>query len=349
MPYNNEQQSIMQMFLNKNSILNASQTYASNNQSGIYGDQSNRILTSPEPMLKSSIRKEFRSKFANMTPEGGSPDQQAILISEAYSNEEYPFQLENEMKTRSRFVPQETFNQNKAPIFSRLDDRDNRRSYTPERDEYNDRYSRERDSPLRYDDRQSKRGGGYQQQPSGFDRSIREDRMERSRSPEIRSKQSFQDERPRFQYRSPAEERFSQEEVEILRGNFDAYSKDNRLSEFHLLKLLSLEDFEKSFIGNRIYNCIKQISSKGATFGNYVNYERYVQAMAILARGTIQERLDFVYNIFDPRGEGRITYEEMNIVMGDLFRILRSTKFEHSTLNALCEKVILKETFFNVI
>ncbi len=337
MPYNAQQESILQMFLNKNSILNASanQSYV-NNQSGIYGDQSNRLLSSPEPMLKSSIRKEFRSKFANMTPDRGSPDQQAILISEAYSNEEYPFQLENDMKTQSRFVSQETFNNNKSQNLNRFDERDNNRQYSPEYN--NDRYSRERDNnSLRYDDRQSKRG---YQQASGFDRSIRDERMERSRSPEIRTKPSFQDERPRFQYRSPAEERFSQEEVEILRGNFDAYSKDNRLTEFHLLKLLSLEDFEKSFIGNRIYNCIKQISSKGATFGNYVNYERYVQAMAILARGTIQERLDFVYNIFDPRGEGRVTYEEMNIVMGDLFRILRSTKFEHSTLNTLCEKVI---------
>jgi len=360
---NNNQVSILQVIKDKNksrnNTLNASYSYGGN-------DQSRFLSTNREPILKGSLRKELRGKFG--TDE--SPEQ-AILISEAYGDEDNPFHLD----AKSQYIPKESV-LHRSQTFSRQDDRD-RREFSPPRDprdDYSDGYSRSRGSPGGYDNRQPQMQPKRMAHQPDYERSsyredrmernnygeermersnYREDRMERSRSPELRTRQSYKDERGGgggyqsrtqetrggFQYRNQAEEKFSEEEVEILRGNFDAYSKDNRLSEYNLLKLLSLEDFEKSFIGNRIYNCIKQISAKGATFGNYVNYERYIQAMAILARGTIQERLDFIYNIFDPRGEGRVTWEEMNIVIGDLFRILRATKFEHNTLNVLSEKI----------
>jgi len=146
--------------------------------------------------------------------------------------------------------------------------------------------------------------------------------------------------KPSFQYRHKSEERFSPAEIEILRENYETYAKDGRLNKYSLLKLLSLEDFEDSEIGTRIHNCIKQIASKSASFGNYVNYERYIQAMAILARGSVQERLEFICSVFDPNGDGHVTWEEMNTVLGNMFKILRATKFEHHTLNMLNERVI---------
>lgn len=159
-----------------------------------------------------------------------------------------------------------------------------------------------------------------------------------NKTPERRFKSK--EEGQKFQYKYEAEKKFSPSEVEILRENFEACAKDNRLNKYGLLRLLSLEDFEDNIIGSRIYTCIKQISSQGATFGNYVNYERYIEAMSVLARGDVQERLDFIYNIFDPNGDGYVTKEEMHNVLGSLFKVLRSTKFEHPNLNVLNEKVI---------
>jgi len=209
-----------------------------------------------------------------------------------------------------------------------------RKQNSPPREDVNRYYGRGGEgSPYRNKDQQRRQ--------VEFDSNYREDKRERSPNSPIQNipRKQPNDIKSAFQYRHKSEERFNQAEIEILRENYETYAKDGRLNKYSLLKLLSLEDFDDSIIGNRIYNCIKQISSKGASFGNYVNYERYIQAMAILARGSVQERLEFIFNVFDPNGDGHVTWEEMNTVLGNMFKILRATKFEHHTLNLLNERV----------
>ncbi|VDM61498.1 unnamed protein product [Angiostrongylus costaricensis] len=88
-----------------------------------------------------------------------------------------------------------------------------------------------------------------------------------------------------------------------------------------------------------------------------INFQEFVKALSVLCRGTVDEKLEWLYKLYDPKGKGEITWQRLFYVitsMDDLMGAPHNTKdrwlnlFNFQKFDIGKRGRISKEDFFTV-
>ena len=107
------------------------------------------------------------------------------------------------------------------------------------------------------------------------------------------------------------EKRFHQTHLEKLKRDWAVLSRENKMSKRRLMEYYGLSEIENTEFGTRFFNWVKRPISKRKGADNFLDYDKFIRTTSILTKGSEEERLKFIYTLFDIDGDGFIEREEM--------------------------------------
>lgn len=144
---------------------------------------------------------------------------------------------------------------------------------------------------------------------------------------------------------SNEENRFTEKEVAKLKLDFALISKNGSVLTEKLIEYLGLEEIEMSPFVERLFTTLQQsFEGRGRSrLGGSLSfgYDNFVRLVAILCKGTANERLDLIYKIFDPQDQGYIMKEDFFDVYSMFFHTMMSVEWRQPGLSDLREQVML--------
>ncbi|CAG0921865.1 unnamed protein product, partial [Notodromas monacha] len=72
---------------------------------------------------------------------------------------------------------------------------------------------------------------------------------------------------------------------------------------------------------------------------NYVNFEEYLKVLSLLSRGSMQDKVTWVFRLYDLNGDGRITRAEMSEVVHSIYDLLGNATVPHVSESAVRDHV----------
>lgn len=86
--------------------------------------------------------------------------------------------------------------------------------------------------------------------------------------------------------------RLSPNELKRIKAEFKAHSnKMDIMTKRSFYEYFKIEELQRTYIGERLYNIV----SKGSS----IDLPKFIEAVAILSKGSAQERFEFFFKIFD--------------------------------------------------
>ncbi|KAM3142226.1 hypothetical protein pb186bvf_005635 [Paramecium bursaria] len=131
---------------------------------------------------------------------------------------------------------------------------------------------------------------------------------------------------------------FSKEKLQRIREDFEAYSKENKMSRKKLLEYFGMAELDNKRLGNRIFQCVKSTFSQKKT-GPFLDYAKFLKAISMLAQSNEEGRLRFLYSLFDVNLEGSIEKDEMYNLMMMFLEGMMSINYENNDLNDLKQRI----------
>jgi Ca2+-binding EF-hand superfamily protein len=101
--------------------------------------------------------------------------------------------------------------------------------------------------------------------------------------------------------------------------------------------LLRKSRFVGTKIGDRLFNVFKILNpNPEATF---MTTDPFLKLMAILYKGTLEEKCELFYTFFDQDGDNFVTRDEMITCFSEFFEAFKSFRVDGARLNELRESV----------
>ena len=125
----------------------------------------------------------------------------------------------------------------------------------------------------------------------------------------------------------------NQEEFNAIKKDFESYSKENKMAKRKLLEYFGLLSLENTKFGNRFFNCVKGSSKQQAN--TYLDFAKFLRAICMMSKNVGDERVRFLYSIFDLDGDGYIEKEEMLNIFMSFYDAMSMVKFENPDFEKL--------------
>ncbi|CAO78719.1 EF-hand domain-containing protein [Caenorhabditis elegans] len=68
-----------------------------------------------------------------------------------------------------------------------------------------------------------------------------------------------------------------------------------------------------------------------------INFQEFVKALSILCRGTLDEKLDWLYKLYDPKEKGEVTWDRLFYVITSMDDLMGKHARPHHTREQKCE------------
>jgi Ca2+-binding EF-hand superfamily protein len=108
--------------------------------------------------------------------------------------------------------------------------------------------------------------------------------------------------------------RLSPNELKRIKTEFKAHSnKMDIMTKRSFYEYFKIEELQRTYIGERLYNIV----SKGSS----IDLPKFIEAVAILSKGSDQERFEFFFKIFDIEASSRA---DSNIVCKTYLSLINS-------------------------
>ncbi|CAI4232156.1 unnamed protein product [Auanema sp. JU1783] len=69
-----------------------------------------------------------------------------------------------------------------------------------------------------------------------------------------------------------------------------------------------------------------------------ISFMEFVKALSVLCRGTVEEKIDWVYKFYDPQGVGRVTWDRMHCVLTSADSLIGKKALPRSSRRVLAER-----------
>lgn len=129
----------------------------------------------------------------------------------------------------------------------------------------------------------------------------------------------------------------SPEEFQSIKKDFEAYSKENKMAKRKLLDYFGLLSLDTTKFGNRFFNCVKGTSKQQTN--TYLDFVKFLRAICMLSKNSGDERLRFIYSIFDLDCDGYIEKDEMLNIFMSFYDAMSQIEFENQDLMQLKSKI----------
>jgi Ca2+-binding EF-hand superfamily protein len=121
-----------------------------------------------------------------------------------------------------------------------------------------------------------------------------------------------------------AESRFTQEELNKIKKEFDKLSKDQVIGKRKLLEYFRLMEINDTYLTNELFFMIKNSS----TLNSPVDYKKFINFVSIIAKGSRQEKLQLLFFFFDKTPDAKISKEELKAHISGTILSLASITFD---------------------
>lgn len=104
-----------------------------------------------------------------------------------------------------------------------------------------------------------------------------------------------------------------------------------------LLDYFGLLNLDSSKFGNRFFNCVKGTTKQQPN--TFLDFVKFLRAICMLSKNVGDERLRFIYSIFDLDCDGYIEKDEMLNIFMSFYDAMSIVDFENQDLQQLKIKV----------
>lgn len=127
------------------------------------------------------------------------------------------------------------------------------------------------------------------------------------------------------------------DELTRIRKDFDKFSKENKMAKRKLLDYYGLSELNKTQFGTNFFNSIKKRGTNQKA--SYLDYAKFIRANSTLTKGDENARIEFIYSIFDPQGNGYVERDDMIRVFTQFLDAMKTVTFDSDDLIVLQNKV----------
>ena len=124
---------------------------------------------------------------------------------------------------------------------------------------------------------------------------------------------------------------FSEKELRVLEEQFREISRNSRLDRKEFRSSLGILGLVRdSLICDRLFDvfCVQNENMKPQ---EYLTFEQYTTGLAIMVKGTVEQKLDFGFDIIDIDSRGYFTFEDLNIIIQSLSHIFTGVMGQDET------------------
>ncbi|XP_014230935.1 calsenilin-like isoform X1 [Trichogramma pretiosum] len=116
-----------------------------------------------------------------------------------------------------------------------------------------------------------------------------------------------------------AKTRFSRKEIQMIYRGFKQEAPTGYVDEDAFKHIFSqfFPQGDASQYAHYVFNTIKQKQTSGK-----INFEEFLTILSNISRGTVEEKLQWVFGLYDLDGDGLISKEEMIDVVGSIYDML---------------------------
>jgi len=132
-----------------------------------------------------------------------------------------------------------------------------------------------------------------------------------------------------------AESRFTQEELNKIKKEFDKLSKDQVIGKRKLLEYFRLMEINDTYLTNELFFMIKNSS----TLNSPVDYKKFINFVSIIAKGSRQEKLQLLFFFFDKTPVAKISKEELKAHISGTILSLAGITFDDQGVEALKQSI----------
>lgn len=129
------------------------------------------------------------------------------------------------------------------------------------------------------------------------------------------------------------EKRFTKIELAKVREDFNRNAKDSIISKRSLFEFLGLAEIVNTTLARRIFSAFK-LSAENYK-NPFLDYPKFVRTIAVLRKGSIDERVNFIYSLFDLNGDKYVEKQEMIEVFQSFVDAMKLCTFEPQQLKNL--------------
>lgn len=131
--------------------------------------------------------------------------------------------------------------------------------------------------------------------------------------------------------KSEPDNQFSAKELRVLEEQFREISRNGRLDRKEFRTSLGILGMVRdSLICDRLFDvfCVQNENSKPQEF---LTFEQYTTGLAIMVKGTVEQKLDFGFDMIDIDSRGYFTFEDLNIIIQSLSHIFTGVMGQDET------------------
>lgn len=112
--------------------------------------------------------------------------------------------------------------------------------------------------------------------------------------------------------------RFSRKEIQHMYRGFKQECPSGIVNE-QMFKEIYAQFFPQGECGNYAHFVFSTMDSNSS---GIINFEDYLMGLSILSRGTMDEKLRWIFNLYDLNGDGKVTREELTLVVSSVFDLM---------------------------
>lgn len=117
--------------------------------------------------------------------------------------------------------------------------------------------------------------------------------------------------------------RFSRKEIQHMYRGFKQECPSGVVNE-QMFKEIYAQffpqgDFKAKECGNYAHFVFSTMDSNST---GIINFEDFLMGLSILSRGTMDEKLRWIFNLYDLNGDGKITREELSLVVSSVYDLM---------------------------
>lgn len=112
--------------------------------------------------------------------------------------------------------------------------------------------------------------------------------------------------------------RFSRKEIQHMYRGFKQECPSGIVNE-QMFKEIYAQFFPQGECGNYAHFVFSTMDSNSS---GIINFEDFLMGLSILSRGTMDEKLRWIFNLYDLNGDGKVTKEELTLVVSSVFDLM---------------------------
>ena len=91
-------------------------------------------------------------------------------------------------------------------------------------------------------------------------------------------------------------------------------------------------------MGSRIFKLFKDFGAVESS--TFLVWDQFISIMAIIRKGTMEEKAELIYNLFDLNMDSYISKTEMALIFSDYFKVIKSLNADNDLSNGFNDLIV---------